>query len=542
MSRRSGWFKAVHRTSVVSVACAVFALLLTVSPAPAQAQQCRVVQLDMTPTTDLQIVIWLEDVQGNFIETLYITQLTGSYGLGNRPGMMTFNSAWRWPYGRRTTTFPVWAHRHGMEWPLVIFQNLDDTNLSHPLGQSSNENFYCRPLREGESAWDNMSCASLIYTDKGMLSQTEVSLYPPRVDLTFNDPIDHEDVTMYAGMNPFDSVSRATPQGDMPFQFNWPIPDDVPEGDYVMWVEVSKELDRNEHYAYPEPVGIPWSEYGIAYRGQPSIVYRAPFTIGSQVMSIDVVDYVGYGDPDGLDGDVRVPDETISTGVDGSGASRLLLTADGDDLYRLRLHSRPTNDASAPDPVDRFELLSTDATSALATFLAPWDELAGEPVTNYEIRYMIGETITEDNFDEGTLATVEFSDEPPGEPQRIHVRALTPRTRYSLGIRALGECDSPGPIQVLEMITEERAPRTVEWCFVATAAYGSSMENDVQMLRRFRDRFLKTHATGELLVEGYYTFGPALARLIAPSDTLRRAARSSLSPIVDAVKSLAPQR
>jgi hypothetical protein len=77
---------------------------------------------------------------------------------------------------------------------------------------------------------------------------------------------------------------------------------------------------------------------------------------------------------------------------------------------------------------------------------------------------------------------------------------------------------------------------------VATAAYGSALDQDVDMLRRFRDRFLRTHATGELLVEGYYTFGPALARMIAPSDTARRAARSSLEPLVEAIRGLAPER
>ena len=92
------------------------------------------------------------------------------------------------------------------------------------------------------------------------------------------------------------------------------------------------------------------------------------------------------------------------------------------------------------------------------------------------------------------------------------------------------------------MLTSERDIGEVAWCFVATAAYGSGLEEDVDMLRRFRDRFLRTHVTGELLVSGYYTFGPALARLIAPSDTARRAARASLAPIVEAIREFSPGR
>jgi len=62
------------------------------------------------------------------------------------------------------------------------------------------------------------------------------------------------------------------------------------------------------------------------------------------------------------------------------------------------------------------------------------------------------------------------------------------------------------------------------------------------MLRGFRDQVLRSTVTGELLTEGYYTFGPALAQLIAPSDTARRVARAGLFPLVDAVKRVVGRR
>ena len=424
---------------------AAWLALAIAAPAPsAYAQQCQVVELDMTPTSDLQIVVWLEDAAGVYVDTLYISLLTGSYGLGNRPGMMTFNSGWRWPYGRRTTTFPVWAHRHGMEWPMVVFQNGADTNLSHPLGQSSGEEFYCRPLREDESAWDTQTCASTVYTDKGLLSPTETSFYPPRIDLSLTASVDHQDILDFAELNPFDEVSRATPVGDEPFRVSWPIPDDFPNGGYVMWVEVSKEFDQNQFYDYPEPVGIPWSEYGIGYRGQPSVVYQVPFVIGPDAMSIDVQDYAGYGDPDGLDGDVRIPDNTITTGVDGSGASRLLLTADGTDMYRLRLSSRPTDDVADPQAVGEFAITDSTSTSVTTSFVAPWDDDVDESVAGYEIRILAGEPLTEDNFASAPLATSSVMPGEPGEVQQLIINDLTPRTHYYLGIRTIDECDNDG--------------------------------------------------------------------------------------------------
>src|SRR5436305_631167 len=107
------------------------ALCLLPIPALAERPQgvCVTVDVDFTPTDNLQIVAWLEKADGTFVDTAYITNKTGRFGLGNRPGIPIFNtgsaSADSWPYGPRVQTFPVWAHRHGKQFPAVIFQNLD---------------------------------------------------------------------------------------------------------------------------------------------------------------------------------------------------------------------------------------------------------------------------------------------------------------------------------------------------------------------------------------------------------------------------------
>src|SRR5215469_13072670 len=83
----------------------------------------------MTPADHLQIVAWIEDASGHFPDTVFITQETGTFGLGNRPGRFDFNSGPMWPYGRRITTFPVWAHRKlPLSFPQVIFQNVEGYN------------------------------------------------------------------------------------------------------------------------------------------------------------------------------------------------------------------------------------------------------------------------------------------------------------------------------------------------------------------------------------------------------------------------------
>jgi hypothetical protein len=64
------------------------------------------------------------------------------------------------------------------------------------------------------------------------------------------------------------------------------------------------------------------------------------------------------------------------------------------------------------------------------------------------------------------------------------------------------------------------------------------MANDVEMLRRFRDMLLRKSVLGELAVEAYYTFGPAVAGVVGESDLLRSTAREVLAPIVARTRSL----
>src|SRR5688572_9277317 len=177
-------------------ALAFAALALAAGEARAQAR-CHVVDLDFMPaelsssapmTAPSQIVAWVEDPNGEYVETIFISQQTGSFGLGNRPGRFDFNSGPRWPYGRRINVFPIWAHRRAASgapvWQEVVFQNSEDSNLSHPYSQSSEEKHFCRPIGTFEPNWDTATCASKVFTDKGVFHATRTSLYPPRNDLT----------------------------------------------------------------------------------------------------------------------------------------------------------------------------------------------------------------------------------------------------------------------------------------------------------------------------------------------------------------------
>ncbi len=69
-------------------------------------------------------------------------------------------------------------------------------------------------------------------------------------------------------------------------------------------------------------------------------------------------------------------------------------------------------------------------------------------------------------------------------------------------------------------------------CFIATAAFGSSLHPHVATLRHFRDTWLLTHEPGRWFVNLYYRYSPALADAIAASDTLKGMTRAVLWPVV----------
>ena len=69
-------------------------------------------------------------------------------------------------------------------------------------------------------------------------------------------------------------------------------------------------------------------------------------------------------------------------------------------------------------------------------------------------------------------------------------------------------------------------------CFIATAAYGSSIAPHVKILREMRDRFLVTNSIGKSFVNFYTQHSPAAADFIAGHDILRMFVRVSLLPLV----------
>ncbi|MEO7731103.1 MAG: fibronectin type III domain-containing protein [Kofleriaceae bacterium] len=497
-----------------------------------------------SPEITPQIVAWLETPAGQYVQTVYITQQTGRYGLGNRPGRFDFNSGPRWPYGRRVTVFPVWASRHGVEFPQLEFQetanNADgESHLSHSSGESSREMHYCQPLLSSDMSWDAATCSSpIVYTDKGRFS-TAKSSYPPRADV-IPSAADSMDVQSFKALNQFDAVSQATPALGQAAEVSWPIPVDLKMGDYVLMMEVSLEQDFNTAYpasTVPSPE-VSYGTYGVPYVGQPSVLYKVPFTISGTETIASTDTYAGYADP-AHPGTLHAPDATITSNVANSGASRLMMTSKGGEMYRVRVDARPEADFVAPGAPGEMVVSDPKSSTATLTFAAPGDDGMIGTVKGYEVRYLAGDTpFTAENFAQAHELTFTAAIAQPGQPQELAMKDLLPETEYTVAVRAFDDCHNISPITSATFTTAARTSGTVDACFIATAAYGSLLANDVDMLRRFRDQLLKRSVLGELAVETYYTFGPSVAGVVGESDLLRTTARDILNPIVDRVRQL----
>jgi very-short-patch-repair endonuclease len=71
-----------------------------------------------------------------------------------------------------------------------------------------------------------------------------------------------------------------------------------------------------------------------------------------------------------------------------------------------------------------------------------------------------------------------------------------------------------------------------EGCFIATAAFGTPMTEEINILRRFRDFKMKPNSIGRNFVNLYYDLSPPLARLVAQSENMKVLVRLILKPII----------
>jgi hypothetical protein len=480
----------------------------------------------------------------------------------------------------------------------VIFQNrASEGYASRTSSDHSPDDYFCLSFMPGVSAMDQLdavTCPSIFNSDKGryltasdvasgysepfemsagagtMMPLEATSLYPPRRDVERCDTppacYDHADVERYRddarrAMPEIDAVTMATPPGDAPLTLMFSVPGEWEDGEHALFVEVNTEGDYNSAWGpsrFPTPrnpsgTWDSWAiDYGYPYRGQPSVVYRVPFLLTHAAAQASTTLPLGYGAIDGRDGEVHEMDGTITddpSATPGSGADRLRL--EGRD-FRVSLRVMGPEVCRENLPPGAIEGLAVTEYAerrdahryAHVSFVAP-DEDFG--IARYEVRVSTEPIVDDASFERALQAEAALPDSvalqvptmaPAGGRIDVDLGGLAAERRYYVAVRAVDICNVPGAMAVTDYVTPEIEFTTVSPCFVATAAYGTPMADEIGALRRFRDRHLRTNALGRALVSAYETFGPHVADAIRGDDDLRSATRALLAPIVAAARAL----
>jgi hypothetical protein len=592
---RSGWF--------VTAALAFAGVAALPLGARADAVN-RALEFRFTPTARAQMAIWIESPDGTFLRTVGITQSVTFRGIGNRPGASQMNSGFRWPYGRREGVLPIWAHRRAaapgaLQFPRVIFQNRDSEGFaSRTSDDSTPDNYFCLSFNSAttrKDALDAVSCATQFNSDKGRFVNTDdlangyaepveinnqgqmralsaTSLYPPRRDLQpCNGCVDYPDTRTFDSqtrmvMPDIDTVTMATPPGAMQQSVLFTIPSDWQVGDYVALLEVNVEGDYDQAFndvSYPTPTQPDgrwdsWAiESGYPYRGQPSVLYKVPFTLGVSA-TYKTSTPAGYGDVSGfgdnggavhqMDGQI-VDDPVMAT---GHGADRLMLVSPSD--YRVSVGVRDSDICQTADvpgvPTGVVAEHSTDEKHS-----HQWGDLrfvvpsAPRGIDKYEVRFS-DSPITEGDMTSFTRAqpakaanTEESMLVVPatvtsGSVVDVNFGGMQPSKEYWVAVRAVDKCNVSGPFAVATLKTTRINFTQLSGCFVATAAYGSALAPGIQAMRQVRDDLRRRSDVFATAADVYYQAGPAAAALIAKSDLTRAIVRTLLAPVVTVSQSL----
>jgi hypothetical protein len=360
------------------------------------------------------------------------------------------------------------------------------------------------------------------------------------------------------------------------------VPASWPDGDYVAYLEINTEGDYNDTFnATSDPTPCwPWDScsrpddwdswavtFGYPYRGQPAVVFAVPFALGPAAR-FSTMTPDGFGSLDGTDADpgaMHAMDGSISDdpqGAPGSGADRLRLSQT--QTSRLDVEVRPCLSLGQPGaPTDLTAEPVADPKHshewAHLHFAVP--DNAGA-ISRYEVRtstdphpIVVGD---DTSFIQGLPAQAASSKtealvipvgQPAGTAVDVDFGGLRPLTHYWVGVRAVDDCNRPGPHAVVEVTTTKTnftqlPPISLNpghpQCFIATAAWGSAMAPSVKAMRRARDRLVAEVPLFAVAADLYGRSGTAAAGVLRRSDTARTLARRVLGPLGIAADAAAP--
>ncbi len=244
----------------------------------------------------------------------------------------------------------------------------------------------------------------------------------------------------------------------------------------------------------PAPSDARWYKYDSVNSWQ-DYSDHATFSTDRKSVTLELKDG-GHGDADGAENGFVVDPSGCGAGNQAPTASFTADTTSGEAPLRVIFDASGSND---PDgTIESYDWDFGDNSSGSA-------ELTSHEYT-LEGTYTVTLTVTDDDgATDTTTATITVT-EPAPTPTPTPTPSPAPTS---------GGGDGDG-------------------CFIATAAYGSSMEPHVKVLREFCDRFLLTNPVGTAFVDLYDKYSTPVADFIARHDTVRLMVRWSLLPLLGA--------
>jgi len=137
------------------------------------------------------------------------------------------------------------------------------------------------------------------------------------------------------------------------------------------------------------------------------------------------------------------------------------------------------------------------------------------------------------------------------EGERYTVGLKSDGTVVAVGYNGFGQCDAGNWTDITQVAAGEyhtvglKSDGTVVaaggyvccslpsgGCFIATAAYGTAMAGEMEILRKFRDEYLLTNPVGQAMVDVYYRVSPPVAEFITEHPSLKPIVRAGLAPAV----------
>jgi hypothetical protein len=146
-------------------------------------------------------------------------------------------------------------------------------------------------------------------------------------------------------------------------------------------------------------------------------------------------------------------------------------------------------------------------------------------------------------FGDEDLDTVDATDGIDGLTFDIEAGLENGRT-YHVGVVAVDTADNASPLSnTLTAIPEETldfwesyvaagGDEPGNFCFIATVAHGTTLHDNLSILRSFRDQVLSATPAGRDFVDAYYRYGRFAAAWIADKPAVRAVVRGLLTPVV----------